>query len=100
MTKVHGDRQNFTGPSGRGWKRCLCTIETTKREASEYPSTREAVRKKGNQCSAHVSPERIKQMGVPICRAHEDQWERRLSEDEERRKTLRKKYDPGPLYEE
>ena len=102
MTKIrHGDRQNFTGPSGRGWKRCLCTVENTKREASEYLSTREAARKKGNQCSAHVSPDRIQQMGgLPICKAHEAQWERRLSEDEERRKALRRKYDPGPLYSE
>jgi hypothetical protein len=38
--------------------------------------------------------------GLPICKAHEAQWERRLSEDEERRKALRAKYDPGPLYSE
>ena len=101
MTKIHGDRQNFTGPSGRGWGRCICTVEKTVRKASEYSSHREAARRKGAQCSAHVSPERIKQMGgLPICKAHEDQWERHLSEDEERRKALRRKYDPGPLYEE
>ena len=81
--------------------RCICTVEITIRNASEYPSHREAARKKGTQCSAHVSPDRIQQMGgLPICKAHEAQWERRLSEDEERRKALRRKYDPGPLYEE
>jgi len=101
MTKVHGDRQNFTGPSRRGWGRCICTVETTVRKASERPSNREAARKKGAQCSAHVSPERIKTMGgLPICKAHEAQWEHRLSEAEEQKKALRRKYDPGPLYEE
>ena len=97
MTKVHGKRQNFTGPSGRGWKRCICTVETTKSQASESPSNREATRKKGTQCSAHVSPDRVKKMGLPICPVHEAQWERRLSEAEERKKVLRAKYDPGPL---
>ena len=101
MTKIHGDRQDFTGPSGRGWKQCLFTVETTRRKASESPYIRTAARRKGTQCSAHVSPDRIKKMGgLPICKAHERQWERRLSEDEERRKALRRKYDPGPLYEE
>jgi hypothetical protein len=101
MTKIHGDRQDFTGPSGRGWRRCICTVETTEGKASESPSHRVAARKKGDQCSAHVSPDRIKKMGgLPICKAHEDQWERHLSEDEERRKALRRKYDPGPLYPE
>ena len=38
--------------------------------------------------------------GLPICAAHEAQWERRLSEAEEQKKALRAKYDPGPLYEE
>jgi hypothetical protein len=100
MTKIHGDRQNFTGPSGRGWGRCICTVEKTVRKASEYSSHREAARKKGDQCSRHVSPDRIKKMGVPICKAHEGQWERHVSEDEERRKWLRRKYDPGPLSSE
>ena len=101
MTKIHGDRQNFTGPHGRGWRRCICTIEKAVRKASEYSSGREAVRKKGDQCAAHVSPDRIKTMGgLPICKAHERQWERRLSEAEEQKKALRRKYDPGPLYEE
>jgi hypothetical protein len=98
MTKIHSNRQDFTGPKGRGWRRCICTVEKTKREAKEYPSRREATRKKGNQCSAQVSPDRIAQMGgLPICKAHEGQWERRLSEAEEQKKALRAKYDPGPL---
>ena len=100
MTKIHGDRQDFTGPKARGWRRCICTVEKTVRKASEYSSSREATRKKGDQCSAHVSPERIKKMGLPICKGHEDQWKRHVAEDEERRKALRRKYDPGPLYEE
>jgi len=98
MTKIHSNRQDFTGPKGRGWRRCICTVENTIREAKEYPSCREATRKKGNQCSAQVSPERVKQMGgLPICKVHEGQWERHVAEDEERRKALRRKYDPGPL---
>jgi len=98
MTKIHSDRQNFTGPKARGWRRCICTVEKTVRKASEYSSSREAARKKGNQCSAQVSPDRIKTMGgLPICKAHEAQWERRLSEAEEQKKALRAKYDPGPL---
>ncbi len=100
MSKTHGDRQDFTGPCAKGWRRCICTVETTERKAKEYLSQRAAVRRKGSQCSAHVSPGRIKKMGLPICAAHEDQWERHLSEDEGRRKVLRAKYDPGPLYEE
>jgi hypothetical protein len=101
MTKIHGDRQDFTGPSGRGWKRCICTVERTERKASEYPSHRQAARRKGAQCSAHVSPDRIQKMGgLPICKAHEGQWERHVAEDEKRRKALRAKYDPGPLYSE
>ena len=98
MTKIHSNRQGFTGPKGRGWRRCICTVETTVRKGGEYTSIREAARKKGAQCSAHVSPERIKTMGgLPICKAHEAQWERRLSEAEEQKKALRAKYDPGPL---
>ncbi len=101
MTIPHGSSQRFSGPKGSGWGRCICTVEITKRESSERPSMREAARKKGSQCSAHVSPDRIKQMGgLPICNVHEAQWERRLLEAEEQKKALRAKYDPGPLYEE
>jgi len=100
MTNDHGNRRDSTGPRGKGWKRCICTIEVTQKEAREYPSTRKAIRKKGNQCSVRVSPQRIKEMGLPICTTHEDQWKRHVAEDEERRKALRNKYDPGPLYEE
>jgi hypothetical protein len=102
MTKTHGDgrSQRFSGPRGRGWRRCICTVETTTGKAKENPSGREAARKKGSQCSVHVSPDRIKKIGLPICPAHEGSWRRLVAEDEERRKALRAKYDPGPLYSE
>ena len=100
MTKAHSDRQDFTGPSGKGWRRCICTVEATQKEAKEYPSARQAVRKKGSQCSVRVSPQRIKEMGLPICKMHEDQWGRHVAKDGEQRKALRNKYDPGPLYGE
>ena len=97
---VHGDRQFFAGKRADGYRRCIGTVETTIKKAREHPSVRIAVRKKGDQCSAWVSPKQIKKMILPICKAHEKQWERRVAEDAKRRKALRDKYDPGPLYEE
>jgi hypothetical protein len=97
---IHGDRQFFTGSKSKGYRQCICTVEETIKKSREYPSIRIAARKKGDQCSAWVSPKQIKKMVFPICTAHEKQWERHVTEDARRRKALRDKYDPGPLYEE
>ena len=80
-----------------GHKQCVYSVRTSSKSEER---SRTNVRFEGHQCARYVPPKRIEMRGLPICDTHWPPHLEDLERDESTRAALRRKYDPGPLYNE
>lgn len=81
----------------QGWKYCQFRVVQSRKASESAAGHRTGFRTRGDRCGKLVHPDHIKRLGVAICHTHEPMHLEAIAGEEELRKVLREKYDPGPL---